>query len=267
MSFKDRFIGFQNTPLLWHSETIGSLTQFPIYSVYKDYIPKTNHKKLRLGKWAEIFITFQLQQIEEISLIADNLQVKDNRQTIGELDLLFYKDEQAIHLEIAYKFYLYDDMQEYENPLDYWVGPNRTDSLSLKLKKLIKKQLPLLHKLETQSILRELGLKSNDFEQFVNFKAQLFVPYHKRSIVLKALNKDCIQGFYIHFNEIEILKNCHFYMPIKLDWLVEPHLNVKWLNFNEAVIALQVFMYKKQSPLCWLKEKNNQLTKCFVTWW
>lgn len=267
MNFTDRFLGFQKTAKLWDFNAIETLPQFPIPFVDLNYIPETNHKKLRLGKWIEIFTAFQLQQIEGIKIIAENLQIKNNKQTIGEIDVLLLQQEQSIHLEIAYKFYLYDDTMEYDHHLDYWIGPNRTDSLTLKLKKLTNKQLPLLLQPETQPALNRLGLNSNDIKQFVNFKAQLFVPYHKRTIDFKALNKDCTQGFYIHFNQIEILKNYHFYIPIKLDWLVEPQLNVKWLNFNDTVIAIRMFMDKKQSPLCWLKDENNQLTKCFVTWW
>lgn len=267
MSFSDRFKGFQNTPLLWHCDTIESLRQFSISPTYLDYNPETTHKKLRLGKWIEIFTMFQLQQIEGIKIVAENLQIKDNKQTIGEIDVLLVKEEQPIHLEIAYKFYLYDDRQEYDSPLEYWIGPNRTDSLSLKLKKLIGKQLPLLHKPETQNTLKTLGLESNNFKQFVNFKAQLFLPYHKSFINFNVLNKECVKGFYIHFDEIELLKNNQFYIPNKLDWLVEPNLNVVWLNFDDALIALKKFITEKQSPLCWLKDENNELTKCFVTWW
>jgi len=265
--FKDRFKGFQNTPLLWDFDAVKSLVQFKISSSRSMYNIERHQKKLRLGKWIEIFTAFQLQQIEGIEFIAENLQIKNNKQTIGELDLLLLKDEKPIHLEIAYKFYLYDDTQEYSNFLDYWIGPNRTDSLVLKLEKLTQKQLPLLYKPETKETLRTLGFDSPSFEQFVNFKAQLFVPYNKSLIEFNTLNKDCVQGFYFHFSEIELFVNYLFYIPKKLDWLVEPKLNVEWLNFDNTLALLQIYIDKKQSPLCWLKNGNNQLSKCFITWW
>ena len=265
--FTDRFKGFQNTPLLWDFDAVESLVQFKISSSRNMYNAERHQKKLRLGKWIEIFTAFQLQQIEGIEFIAENLQIKNNKQTIGELDLLLLKDEKPIHLEIAYKFYLHDDTQEYSNPLDYWIGPNRTDSLMLKLKKLSNKQLPLLYKPETKSLLKTLGFDSQNFEQFVNFKAQLFVPLDKKKIDFCALNEECVTVFFVHFNNIDVLKNNHFYIPSKLDWLVEPKANVEWLNFDDTLPLLQVYIDKKQSPLCWLKNENNQLSKCFITWW
>lgn len=265
--FTDRFKGFQNTPLLWDFDAVESLMQFKIPSSRRIYNPEKHQKKLRLGKWIEIFTAFQLKQIESIKFIAENLQIKNNRQTIGELDLLLLKDEKPIHLEISYKFYLYDDTKEYSSPLDYWIGPNRTDSLVQKLQKLINKQLPLLYEPETKALLKTLGFESQNFEQFVNFKAQLFVPYNKRTIEFNVLNKNCEQGFYIHFSEVELIADYLFYIPTKLDWLVEPKTNVKWLNFDDTLPLLQVYIDKKQSPLCWLKNENNQLSKCFITWW
>lgn len=109
LDFTDRFAGFQNTPLLWDFDAVESLAQFEILPIQSMYIVERHQKKLRLGKWIEIFTTFQLQQIEGVKFIAENLQVKNNKQTIGELDLMLLKDEKPIHLEIAYKFYLYDD--------------------------------------------------------------------------------------------------------------------------------------------------------------
>ncbi|WP_083677133.1 DUF1853 family protein [Winogradskyella sp. J14-2] len=265
--FTDRFIGFQNTPLLWNSDAIDTLVQFNIAPTQRNYNVKSNQKKMRLGKWVESFTAFQLQQIEGIEFIAENLQIITNKQTIGEIDFLLLNNEVPIHLEIAYKFYLYDYTNEYLNPLDYWIGPNRTDSLSLKLKKLIQKQLPLLYKTETKLALKELGFENQNFEQYVNFKAQLFVPLNKKKIDFNLLNKKCIAGFYLHFNNVEILKNNHFYIPNKLDWLVEPKLNVEWLSFNNAKNILRILISKQQSPLCWLKDNDNQLIKCFVTWW
>ncbi|WP_299096683.1 DUF1853 family protein [uncultured Winogradskyella sp.] len=267
LDFKDRFIGFQNTALLWNINSVKSLVQFSILSTQQEFCNTTIQKKLRLGKWIEVFTLFQLQQMDTVEILAENLQIKNNKQTIGEIDLLLLQNELPIHLEIAYKFYLYDDLQTYLNPLDYWIGPNRNDSLSLKLKKLKDKQLPLLHKPETKTVLKTLGYESHQFEQFVNFKAQLFLPYHNQNIAFDTLNKACIKGFYIHFNEIELFRSYQFYIPNKLDWLVEPKLDVNWLSYNETVNVIERFMTKKQSPLCWLKDKNNQLSKCFITWW
>ena len=43
------------------------------------------------------------------SVLSENIQIQENvNQTIGELDCLFLDESQPIHLEIQFKFYLYD---------------------------------------------------------------------------------------------------------------------------------------------------------------
>ena len=44
-----------------------------------------------------------------------------------------------IHLEIVYKFYLYDNTIG-TSEIDHWIGPNRNDSLREKLEKLKSKR-------------------------------------------------------------------------------------------------------------------------------
>ena len=54
--------------------------------------------------------------------------------TIGEIDCLIEYLNKYIHLEIVYKFYLYDEHIN-TGELDHWIGPNRKDSLVFKLNK------------------------------------------------------------------------------------------------------------------------------------
>ena len=55
---------------------------------------------------------------------------------------------QLIHLEVSYKFYLYDEnLGKLES--EKWIGPNKRDSLVQKTAKLKSKQLPILFHKET----------------------------------------------------------------------------------------------------------------------
>lgn len=261
------FKGFQNTPLLWHADTVEGLQQFPIIPTHKTFVPFSKTTQLRLGKWVEAYVNFQLKQDLNITILEENLQIRDHHKTIGELDLLFLNNTQPIHLEIAYKFYLYDTLNTYENPLEYWIGPNRNDSLIYKLKKLKERQLPLLYHSATKTILNNKNLSPETFTQCMHFKAQLFLPFNATAIDMSFLNNNCIEGFYLSFNALQQLNSYQFYIPQKLEWLSHPKLEVNWLSFAQAQQAIPAFIDQKQSPLCWIKSNTNTVKKCFITWW
>lgn len=265
--FQDLFNGFQNTALLWEASDICGFEQFcPEYTT-EQFPQNSSHKKLRLGKWVEKFVAFQLQQQNTIDILAENIVVKNDKQTIGELDMLLLKENQPIHLEIIYKFYLYDIAKNYENNLDYWIGPNRNDALTFKLKKLKEKQFPLLYQSRTIETLKDYQIDANAFKQQVCFKAQLFLPFDNRDVKLAPLNSECVIGWYLNFSRFDELKDFQFYIPDKLEWLSLPRISVDWLTFNEAKRELQNYITHQRSQLLWIKNDNKKLQKCFITWW
>jgi uncharacterized protein len=262
---KFQFLGFLNTPQLWHGNLVG-LNQ--INNLVKNdlFPPQLSNKKIRLGHLVERFVSKELENIADIKVLAENIQVKNNKITIGELDCLLINNNTPVHLEIVYKFYLYDESVG-NSEIEHWIGPNRNDSLIEKITKLKNKQLPLLYRLETEPIIEKFKLNINTIQQQVYFKAQLFVPFHLFNKPLRVINNNCIMGYYINFNAINKLKNNQFYIPSKLDWLVEPHSNVDWMNFEAATAQIKDFTTNKRSPLCWIIDKNSALQKIFIVWW
>ncbi|AUP79943.1 DUF1853 family protein [Flavivirga eckloniae] len=260
-----RYIGFLNTPFLWKSNSVANLNQFEIVSK-SNKIDISIDETLRLGKYVERFVSFELEQHENISILAENVQIQDNKITLGELDCLLLKDNKPIHLEIIYKLYLYDSSVG-ANEIDHLIGPNRKDSLKEKITKLKEKQLPLLNTPQCENYLKTLSLTPEDISQQVYFKAQLFVPFSNQDVQLKTLNSKCIVGFYINRNQLNQFNDCKFYVPKKKDWLVRPHTNLKWLNFNEFEIIAKDYFEQQFSPLCWVKFKNGELKKMFLVWW
>ncbi|ALJ05900.1 hypothetical protein APS56_12505 [Pseudalgibacter alginicilyticus] len=260
-----RYEGFLKTPYLWKHNAIFGLQQFEINSKF-NRINREIDEKLRLGKYVERLVTFELGQHHNVSIIAENIQIQNNKTTLGELDCLLFKDGKPIHLEIVYKFYLYDNTCGFFE-LEHFIGPNRKDSLIEKLGKLKEKQLPLLYNPFTENYLTQLKLTPKDIKQEVYFKAQLFIPYTLKNLKLKMLNSKCIMGFYINPNELNEFKNCTFYIPDKKDWLTLPHLLVNWLDFETFKNNANNYLERNFSPLFWVKYKNNTLTKMFLVWW
>jgi len=261
---QQRFLGYQQTPLLWKNELLG-LKQFELSSLDSFNIHQEVDYKLRLGNYVERLVSYELQQEDSIDILKENAQIIANKTTLGEIDCLLLKNQQPIHLEIAYKFYLYDPSVG-NSFLDHWIGPNRRDSLLLKLHKIKEKQFPLLNSEECDPLLEELNIKSNEILQRTLFKAQLYLPF-QTDIEFKELNVDSVYGFYINKIEMYYFSNCKFYIPRKLDWLITPHPQVDWMSFEAAQKRIHEFHQKKSAPLCWIKQPNGEIEKVFVTWW
>lgn len=259
-----QYNGYVQTSLLWKNSVLGlKQLRFPtkVITIFNETIPDN----LRLGKRVERFVSHELKQHNEIEILIENIQIQNKKITIGELDCIIKLDKTPIHLEIVYKFYLYDE-QVGTKELDHWIGPNRNDSLISKLTKLKEKQLPLLYNPFTKPILDTLDLKVNDIQQFVCFKAQLFVPYQKE-VEFTLLNKECVNGFYIPISEIVQFKDCKFYIPLKINWLVEIQTQVNWLTYPLFSEKIHQIIDQKKAPLCWIKFPNGTLEKFFVAWW
>jgi hypothetical protein len=263
---KLRYQGYVATPTLWKDQTGFEFNQIELNLEAEAIDDSTLFKNKRLGKLVEEFVFHQLKQQDSVKWICDNLQIQNGKQTIGEIDALYYIEEQPIHLEIVYKFYLYDTHKDYNDPLASWIGPNRKDSFLYKLDKLHTKQFPLLQNELTEPYLKRYDLDIMTIKQQLCFKAQLFLPYQNRTINISPLNSDCIAGYYISYHKLKELNNFEFYIPSKLDWLVIPHHNVDWINYASALELIKTSINNERSPMIWIKQ-NETLSKFFITFW
>lgn len=261
-----QYEGYLNTPLLW-KKSIMNLEQLIIPKIENRLIAAIPSED-RLGKRVERFVSLEFSQNKEIKILAENVQIINAKKvTLGELDCLMNWQGKDIHVEIVYKFYLYDE-NEGNTEIERWVGPNKKDSLIQKVEKLVTKQLPLIKKEETVSTLtNEYKIDVNKVIQNVYFKAQLFVPFEFTKKTYKLINNACIVGYYIHFSRLKELKASFFYLPKKIDWLVTPHLNVKWKPYEEIKEQIERSISYNVSTLCWLKSPTNDLSKIFIVWW
>ena len=260
---QQRYEGYLKTPTLWESTAIYGLTAFQSKQksiAFDSEIDATQ----RLGKYVERFVSHELTTTKGITLIAENIQISKDKITLGELDFLLIKNGKPIHLEVIYKFYLYDPTLD---GLDCWIGPNKKDSLVEKLDKLRQKQLPLLYTKECKKYLKSISLDTTDFSQQVYFKAQLFVPLGKNSSINSNINTDCIVGFYCSLHTLTEFKNAKFFIPSKKDWLITPHTNVDWIVYEKFLKQSKTYLNRHFSPMCWIKTTSGELKKFFLIWW
>lgn len=264
MSLSTIFKGILQTPNLWKGSELMNIPQF----VIDDYSfqAETISTKLRLGMFVEQCVFQSLENNANYKVLAKNIQVIDNNVTLGELDCIVKHNSSILHIEIAYKFYLFDRTCN-ENELHCWIGPNRKDSLIEKINKLQEKQFPLLYHPKTVEKLNSLNISIENIEQQVCFKAQLFVPYSDSRINYQTINTDCVVGFYYTFSELINLKFNKFYLPSKLEWAAIPTQHVSWMNFDEFMIEIESLLTNMKSPLFWSKDQKGHISKCFAIWW
>lgn len=222
---------------------------------------------LILGKQAETYLEAAFEQSKNYEVITKNLQVIEDKITIGEIDFILKNQEnELIHLELVYKFYLYD--HAYKNELHRWIGPNRKDALYKKLAKLKEKQLPLLHHPTTQKTIKEIGVTQPIEKQQVCYLAHLFLPSNlPANESLKCINTNCVSGYYLHQKEINTLdKNALYFIPDKKDWIIDPMMNHTWKCFEVIFPEINYWLVQKRSPMIWVKN-NQRFERIFVVWW
>lgn len=269
----NQFQGFLNTPPLWRDSLLG-LQQFQL--------PK-NHLNLEnleteipslasnfvLGKRMESFFELCIKKHQRFKLLAGNIQISREKITLGELDFLL-KDKvqnKVFHIEMVYKFYVYDP--DFPNEMQRWIGPNRKDTFLRKLEKLKQKQFPLLFKPETATLLKSLGLNRDEIIQQTYFKANLFVPQKLQQNCFSKINTDCIAGSWVHFEEFTSAAywDFEFFSPKKQDWPISPEFGETWVTHSEIIKEIKEHFQKKKSPLIWVKKPGNKFERLFVVWW
>ena len=225
---------------------------------------------LRLGKQKELIFEWFLEKSKRYQVLVKNTIVYEHKRTIGELDFIVYdqKQKQYVHVELTFKFYLFDDHKDGE--LAPWIGPNRNDSLLQKITKLKEKQFPLLYHSQN-NILQEHSITK--ITQQVCFKAQLFLPFHKKEVLLSdTINPNAVMGYWYYQSDfIEAFqdKKGLYLLPEKKEWglLRMPLENEQWLSFDEIVDALFEIHQNQKSPLCWFVTESGEVDCFFVVSW
>lgn len=267
---QEQFNGFLNSqPIFKEKSALLPYANFDIKKGVIQHNINFNFKdNLMLGKRVEYYFKKYIELQSEYRILVENLQIIHDKITIGEIDFILEKENLKYHVELSYKFYLYDPTIG-NGEIENWIGPNRNDSLSKKINKLNKKQLPLLTKTATKKTLDSLGVHSEDCIQNVCYLGQLFVPKHHSSPVFKEVNRATIQGTYQNYQTF--LKTADtqskYFLPSKTDWLSRPQQEVAWSTFKEIKNIIEVQINQKKSPMLWIQNQKGTYSKEFITWW
>ncbi len=154
--------------------------------------PLLNHLKdqraTRLGIYFEQLLSFYFSCYPRFKLLSKNLQVNSQeipKRTIGEYDfiVLDLTTQQHYHIEVAVKFYLgYLDNEisiKNNHPIynwHQWLGPNKKDSLGIKMQHLIQRQLKLSEHEEGKTTLESIGIDSKKLSIKLLLTGRLYYP-------------------------------------------------------------------------------------------
>lgn len=265
------YFGFTNSSNLFLKKNLA-LPYAPFFLNTENTIPfpETELPYERLGKRAEKFFEHHILSNSDYTIIAKELQIIDQKTTLGEIDFLVQHTESqnVIHVELCYKFYLYDDKTG-TTELEHWVGPNKNDSLIQKINKLKNKQFPLLYDENTAVHLKKLQLTSKTIEQKICFLAQLFLPYKENKNPFISINPDAFSGYYVSFENFKKaeFQTKTYFLPNKIDWFSKPKNNDDWFDYQTLLPEIESSILKKRSVLLWCKTMDSKLDCLFITWW
>ncbi len=260
---------FYHTPPLWTHNQFGmeqfDFPQLDLTTFAASPIPA----KLRLGHKMEHVFEQLIGFSHDWKVLAKNLLVDEGKTRVGELDFILFNttEHRCYHIELAYKFYVVDPT--ISEPIHRLMGPNKRDMFFTKLDKLREKQFPLLSHGTLVPKLEGLAVDNNEITQQPCFKAQLFLPYGNAQVGIRPLNKKCVVGHWVRFDDFDSIefKEYEYYLPYKQEWVLPPEQERPYLSHFKTLLEVNLRMLKENAPMLWVKKPNGILEKLFVVWW
>ena len=265
MKTKSRIKSILNTNSLDYSITglqTFNLSELNLETDLKFQLPVN----LRLGHLVERIVSELIKSSTNYDVLHENVQLMEEKNTIGEIDFIIEEKntKQVIHMELAYKFYLFDPSISTEI-INNWIGPNRNDSLIMKLKKTKRKQFPLLYHNSAKSKFNNIDI--GEVSQALCLLVSLFIPYEYKDNFVTSYQK-AVKGYYLNLDTFNRLDNSSktYYVPLKKEWGIEPSENEVWTDFNGIEKHIGNSIKEKQAPLVWQKHEGSYAA-FFIVWW
>jgi hypothetical protein len=265
-----QYEGFLNTDGLLIDNTLDGISKFELDvkdKVSEDLVSIPGN--IVLGKRIEYLFESYVNESNRYELLAKNIQIIEDKITVGELDFILRDKvtDKKLHVELVYKFYLF---VKAEDEISSWIGPNKNDSLLLKLDKLRLKQFPLLNRSITTSTINKLGINTEGMEQQICFLGNLFLPYEMSNEFISSVNSKCVVGWWMNLEDFKIalFQSFEFSIPNKKDWVLSPQEKEgEWLSYQAFLSEVELLHAREKSPLCWIKKPNGTLERFFLVWW
>ena len=221
-----------------------------------------------LGTYFEALWEFFLEQHPDFELKYKNLQVFEERLTVGEFDFIFWdrRQNRYQHLEVAVKYYLgvineSQCKQEVNNCslMSQWIGPGTRDRLDLKYQKLIQKQSQLGYTDAGRQLLANKGI--DEIESQINLLGYLFYPLDLSIGAPENADPNHLDGFWIRLSRLDELAKISGLWAIvdKPHWLAPvQESKEKLLSYKKLENFVHSHFDKFQRPLLIAKFTQNE---------
>jgi hypothetical protein len=218
-------------------------------------------KRKALGNYFEDLIEFWLAARKNTKILARNLQIIDEKKTIGECDFIAEFEGQTTHIEVAIKYYL-----GIRNSTDarFWVGRGLTDRLDIKLEKMFSHQLELSNNIAMQKILEQNNIVK--IERKISIFKGYFFKYFFEDNHCFPLNTaaEIDEAYWCRIDEIDSLPSEYENWQIltKPHWLTNDD---EWFKRKELAKRInQYFMEVKETPVLCNAMVGNKPAKFFI---
>lgn len=182
----------------------------------------------RLGRYAEGLLSFYLQRAPLHRLIAEHVPIRrkeapevgeaQDHTTLGELDYLLQDSStRFLHWELAIKFFLAESDKAVLEASDF-IGPDRKNSLHLKLEKMFQRQLrqPIPERFLAPGMTQD---SAQIWHRQIYSRGYLFYRLGAPAQTCAVLNSAHARGFWLPMTELESLPDAE-YLPLpRWRWL------------------------------------------------
>ena len=191
----------------------------------------------RLGIYFEKLLRFWFSYDAAPTLLLQNLPIRDDERTLGELDFVVHNESLIEHWEVGVKYYL---GYRGTGSADAWIGPGCKDSLGRKLRRMMNHQLPMVRTEEAVQALLEKGLRVDRSRPLL--KGYLFYPVDQqdRCEPPKSVSEDHQRGVWVRVGSIQALEDLGptQWLPIeKIRWMGGPGEDLEERAYSVAELT------------------------------
>ncbi|WP_235937086.1 DUF1853 family protein [Vreelandella azerica] len=252
------------------------------------HLPLRELRHARMGHYHERLWHYLLDHAPGTRLLARNVRIFAQRNTRGELDMLYRtcQNPTPIHLEVAIKFYLgLPDGPGAADSQSRWIGPGGFDSLDIKRYHMQHRQLPLSTTADARRALRHWltprdSLANNGPEPVaiahqMAMPGILYYPWHADLPPPEGATPEHRRGIWCHASDWPALA-ASLAPDTLATWLTKPHWLApppleQWHSLAEIVEQTHLYADQKQTgPKRWPQQlmcytpADDQTTRIFI---